>query len=86
VEKLAVPDEREPVPSEVVPSKMVTIPVGIPDPDVSATFAVKVTVVPDVALAAEAVRVVEVAAGGGAELTTIVIAADVLALKVESPE
>jgi hypothetical protein len=64
----------------------VNVPVGMPVPDVSATFAVKVMDVPAVALVAEAVRVVDVTARGGAVLTTTVTAAEVLELKVESPE
>jgi hypothetical protein len=60
--------------------------VGIADPEVSATVAVKVMEAPEVALVAEAVRVVEVAARVGAAVTTIVTAVDVLALKLVSPE
>jgi hypothetical protein len=60
--------------------------VGIADAEVSATAAVKVIDVPAVTLVAEAVRVVDVDASVGAALTTMVTAADVLALKLASPE
>ena len=41
--KVAWPLLRVPVPSVVVPSRKVTVPVGVPVPDVGMTVAVKVT-------------------------------------------
>jgi hypothetical protein len=60
--KVAVPEEfRVPVPSVVLPSLKVTVPVGAAEPVVWATVAGKVTVWPD-------------AAGFSEELTEVVVA------------
>jgi hypothetical protein len=70
------------VPSVVVPSRNVTVPVGTAVPDAGATVAVNVILVPlttEVALAASAV---EVPTGA---LTITLTAADVLAEKFASP-
>ena len=50
------------VASCVAPSKNVTLPVGVPLPEVGVTVAVNVTLWPEVTCVAETVRVVAVAA------------------------
>ena len=62
VEKVATPEESVPLPSVVVPSRKVTVPLGVPEP-LGVTVAVKVTLVPVTTVVAEANRVVVVAAG-----------------------
>ncbi len=62
------------------------MPVGTPDPEVSVTFTVKVTDVPETALVVEACSVVDVGASVGAVAFTVRVTADeVLVLKLESP-
>jgi len=82
---VAVPPDSVPVPSVVVPSRNVTVPVGVPVPGgTTATVAVKVTDCPKTGgLADEATVVVVLALAGG--LTVWVNAALVLVLKLVSP-
>lgn len=66
VEYVAWPDAFSvPVPSVVVPLRNVTVPVGIAVPEAGVTVAVKVMLVPLVAMAAEAVSAVVVPIRGG---------------------
>jgi hypothetical protein len=63
VVNVAVPPLRVAVPSAVLPSRKVTVPVGVPDPGATAlAVAVKVTACPTVE-------------GLGEELTAVVVAA-----------
>jgi hypothetical protein len=60
---VAIPDPfSTPLPICVVPSKKFTLPVGTPDPETGATVAVNVTLCPKVTCAAEALKLVVVAA------------------------
>ncbi len=62
VEYVACPEAfSAPEPSAVVPSMKVTEPVGVPEPAVGATVAVKVRFVPAAAVVADAAKVVIVA-------------------------
>jgi len=57
-----LPEERVPVPRVVVPSRKVTVPVGVPVvPAAPAVEAVKVTLLPVAMVVAEAVSVVVLA-------------------------
>ena len=57
-----MPEERVPVPRVVVPSRKVTVPVGVPVvPAAPAVEAVKVTLLPVAMVVAEAVSVVVLA-------------------------
>jgi hypothetical protein len=60
----------------------VTVPVGVAEPEISLTAAVKVTPVSEAAVAAEEVRAVMVAASA---LTVRLTADDVLVAKLLSP-
>jgi hypothetical protein len=73
------------VPMEVVPSRKLTLPVGIAVPEAAATLAVNVIAVPATPLAGVADSVVVVATADGAAFTVTIIAEDVLAEKFESP-
>ena len=74
-----------PVPICVEPSRKATVPVGEPELDCGATFAVKLTLEPDEICVAEALSVVVVAAFEGAVIVML-IAFDVEVANVESPE
>jgi hypothetical protein len=74
---------RVPVPSEVVPSRKVTVPVGVPEV-VDVIVAVKVSWAPLEAEAAEVSNAAEVAAGAAAVMVCVA-GAEVLAVKLESP-
>jgi hypothetical protein len=64
VEKVATPDEfSAPVPRLVVPSRKVTVPVGVPAPEDADTVAVRVRLCPVVTVVADAASAVDVAAG-----------------------
>ena len=71
----------EPVPIVVVPSLNVTLPVGTTLPEAGLTVAVKVMLVPLVAVVADAVSVVVVEIG----LTTSVCVLELLVEKLLSP-
>jgi hypothetical protein len=71
---------RVPVPSEVAPSRKLAVPVGVPEV-LDVIVAVNVTWVPLVAEATELTNAVVVATG----MMVSVAAAEVLALKLESP-
>jgi hypothetical protein len=80
--KVAMPELRFAVPRVEVPSKKVTVPVGIPEPGATAlTVAVNVTPSPKTDGFSDDVTVVELLA----LLTVWLKADDVLPLKVESP-
>src|SRR5262245_38696137 len=65
VAKVATPEELTvPVPREAEPFRNVTVPVGVPDPEVGLTVAVNVTVAPIAIEEAELVRVVVVGVSG----------------------
>ena len=81
VAKVAFPLLRAPVPSVVVPSLNVTVPVGVPAVE-DFTVAVKVTELPKVEGFNEEVTEVEVAT----LFTVWVNTAEVLVRKVELPE
>ncbi len=66
-------DESVPVPSAVVPSIKVTVPVGVPEPEEGATVAVKVTLWPTIAGLGEAVSAVVVVAGAVTTGTELLI-------------
>ena len=68
--KVALPELRAPVPRVVALSVKVTVPVGAVAPDPGVTVAVKVRLVPLVAVVAEAVRAVVVATMGGLVMVT----------------
>ena len=74
-----------PVPICVEPSRNATVPVGEPEPDCGATFAVKLTLAPEATWVAEALSVVLVATFDGA-VTVTVIEFEVDEAKFESPE
>jgi hypothetical protein len=81
VENVATPPERLAFPNDVLPSKKLTLPVGVPL-NAGVTAAVNVTACPyGDGLALEETTAVDVAAG----LTVCVSAADALAVKLESP-
>ena len=81
VVKVAVPPDNVPVPSVVVPSLKVTVPVGLPLPGATAlTVAVKVTDWPNAEGFAEEASVVVVLA-----LLTVCETVPLLGSKVESP-
>jgi hypothetical protein len=67
VVKLADPEARVAVPSDVLPSEKVIVPEGEPDPEPGATFAVNTAGVPKAGVVGVTARVVVVAirAGGG---------------------
>ncbi len=80
--KVAVPLASETLPRDTAPSMKVTLPAGVPLPEVGATVAVKATAWPKTAGLAEETTLVVVAAG----LTTCVKAGlDVLVVKLASP-
>jgi len=82
VVKVATPAVRVPVPSEVVPSKNSTVPVGVPAPGaLGVTVAVKVTDWPKTDGPGAPVTEVDVAPW----FTVWVKAAEVLAVKSVSP-
>jgi hypothetical protein len=82
---VATPDPFSvPVPSVIVPSRNVTVPVGTAVPDAGVTVAVNVILVPLAAVVDEAVSAVLVPTGTVTAETTTVTAADVLPLKFES--
>jgi hypothetical protein len=90
VERLALVNEEEPAlsgdaPSWVWPSRKVTEPVGVPDPDCGATDAVNVTLWPDVSCVAEAESNMVVAILVAFDTVTDT-AGDVDDVKFESPE
>ena len=58
--KVAVPVDKLPDPKSVEPSRKFTVPVGVPEPEVGATIAVKVTELPWIDGLALLVSVVEV--------------------------
>ena len=60
IEKVAVPFVRADEPNDVVPSRSVTLPVGV-GPDAAATVMLKMTAVPGAICVADAERVVVVA-------------------------
>ena len=62
VVSVAEPELRFAVPIWVVPSRKATVPVGVPEPDLGATVAVKVTLWPVSSCVLEAASVVVVAA------------------------
>ena len=65
-----MPELRVPVPRVVEPSVKVTVPVGAVVPDAGVTVAVKVRLVPLVAVVAEAVRAVVVEMIGDVVMVT----------------
>lgn len=67
------------------PSRNMTVPVAVPDPDCGITFAANVTLLPAVICVAEAEIEVFVVIFAGAE-TVSEIVAEADAAKVESPE
>jgi hypothetical protein len=71
-----------PVPNVVVPSRNVTVPVGVADPDAAVTTALKVRLLPATADAAELESAVFVATPA---VTVTVTAEEVLPLKLASP-
>jgi hypothetical protein len=80
--KLAVPPLKVPVPSVIVPSLKITMPVGVPAPGlVTNTVAVKVTDCPKTEGLTEEVSVVVAAAG----LTTWLKSGEEPPLKLASP-
>jgi len=79
VESVATPELSVPVPSEVVPSRKVTVPVAVE----GETVAVNVTLAPVVTDVGEAVSAVVVAVL--VEETVMLTALDVLAAKVVDP-
>jgi hypothetical protein len=81
VMKVVEPDARVPVPRVVVPSRKVTVPVGVPVPEVGATVAVNVTDCPKTDGFADDVTVVVVPVVP----TDWVRTALVLVLKLPSP-
>jgi hypothetical protein len=84
VENVATPLASVPVPSNVVPLKNSTVPVGVPVSGLTgATVAVKVTFVPKTgALGEKVIAVVDVAVAA----TVTATGGEVLAPKLESPE
>jgi len=72
-----------PVPSVVVPSRKVTVPVGVPEA-LDVIVAVNVTGVPLDAEAAELINAVVVATAAFGVMVSVT-GADVLAVKLESP-
>ena len=72
------------MPRVVVPSRKVTVPVGVPVPEVGATAAFNARAAPALIVVAEAVRVVVVAVSG-VELTMTVTAVEALARKLGLP-
>ncbi len=78
--KVAVPLVRETVLRDVVPSMKVTLPVGVPLPEVGATVAVNVTGCPKTAGLVEAFKFVVV---GAWLATTAIVLAQLLPFKVE---
>ena len=57
-----------------MPSRKVTVPVGVPEPAAGATVAVKARFVPAVAVVTEAVNLVVVAAGAEVPPEMVVVA------------
>ncbi len=84
VVKVALPDERTPVPRLVIPSRKVTVPVGVVLPVAGATVPVKVMLVPATAVVAVLERVVVVATEAGA-LTVMVLIGETLPASLASP-
>ena len=78
-------EPTEPVPSVVVPSVKVTVPVRVAVADAAETEALNVMLVPLVTDVAEAASMVVVATTTGAVLTVTVTAGDVLPRKLLSP-
>ena len=70
VVRVAWPEVSVPVPSAVEPSVKVTVPVGAVVPDAGVTVAVKVRLVPLVAVVAEAARAVVVEMTGDVVMVT----------------
>jgi len=68
--KVALPELRVPVPRVVEPSVKVMVPVGAVVPDAGVTVAVKVRLVPLVAVVAEAARAVVVEMIGDVVMVT----------------
>lgn len=85
MENCAEPVVRALLPIWVWPSRNVAVPVGVPCPDCGKTFAVNVTLAPELICVAETVSAVAVPSFGGAETVTET-AFDVEVAKVESPE
>jgi hypothetical protein len=82
VENVALPEFKVAVPSVVDPSRKVTVPVGVPEPDVGVTVAAKVTTCPNAdAFNDDDTAVVVVVP----PVTVCVMAADVLRKKLASP-
>ena len=83
---VAVPvPPNNPVPSDVVPSRKETVPVGTPDPAFDFTTAVNVAVTPAVTAAGLTVKVVVVGAGADPVAMFSVTAADVDTALLLSP-
>ena len=65
MEKVATPDAfKVPVPKLAVPSRNITVPVGVPEPDEAVTVAVSVTLWPVETADADAVSAVALVLGG----------------------
>jgi hypothetical protein len=72
--KVAWPPDRLALPSDVLPSRKVTLPAGVPAPGATAaTMAVKVTAWPETVGLAEEVSVVAVVAGLMTWLSAVVV-------------
>jgi hypothetical protein len=83
VVNVALPELKVAVPSVVAPSRKVTVPVGVPAPGATAlTVAENVTLCPNTDGFTDEVTVAELLA----LLTVCVMAADVLPVKLLSPE
>ena len=82
VEKVVLPLDNVLLPMLTPPSRNVAVPVGVPEPDVGATVAVKVTLWPKTDELSDDDTVVVVLA---LPLTVCVMAVDVLVLKLLSP-
>src|SRR5277367_3266461 len=72
------------IPSDVAPSKNVTLPVGVPEPEVGVTTAPNITLCPPVACSAEAESAVVVLLLAAVTIVTDA-APDVEPLKLVSP-
>jgi hypothetical protein len=84
VVRVASPEAlREPTPIEAPPSKNVTVPLGVTEPEAGETSAVKVRLVPMRADVAEAESAVAVPTSAG--FTVTLTALEVLPLKLKSP-
>ena len=84
VVKLAWPPLRVAVPSVVPPSANVTVPVGVPEPLVEATVAVKVTACPTLLGLTEEASAVVVVVVAAAVQVAVTLAAAMVCLSVVS--